>query len=105
MDLTIGMRSRSGCLVSAVLSFNNHGPISTSYRFIGEETTMLIEGGRLSDHQGNTVPLEGAGWEIQDREFLDSIREGRKPFTSCRACLPTMRLLDRIQKSIDTRKG
>jgi len=46
------------------------------------------------------VPLEGSSVETQDREFFDAIREGRRPLTSCRACLPTMELLDRIQKAI-----
>ncbi|OGG57019.1 MAG: hypothetical protein A3F84_12950 [Candidatus Handelsmanbacteria bacterium RIFCSPLOWO2_12_FULL_64_10] len=101
MDLTIGMRSRQGCLVSAALSFNNHGPIDTSYRFIGEESTLFIQRERLTDYQGNVVPLEGSSVETQDREFFDAIREGRRPLTSCRACLPTMELLDRIQKSIE----
>ena len=30
-----------------------------------------------------------------------AIAEGRQPLTSCRACLPTMEILDRIQQSID----
>ncbi len=104
MDLTLGLRSKQGCVVSAVLSFNNHGPIDTSYRFIGEENTFFIQRDRLSDYQGNVIPLEGSSFEIQDREFFDAIREGRKPLTSFRACLPTMELLDRIQKSIDSKK-
>jgi 2-hydroxy-4-carboxymuconate semialdehyde hemiacetal dehydrogenase len=104
MDLTLGMRSRQGCLVSAVLSFNNHGPIDASYRFIGEENTLFIQRERLTDHQGNVVPLEGSSVETQDREFFDAIREGRRPLTSCKACLPTMALLDRIQKSIEAKK-
>lgn len=104
LDLTIGLRSRQGCLVSAVLSFNNHGPIDTSYRFIGEENTFFIQRERLADHQGNVVLLEGSSVEIQDREFFSAIREGRKPLTSCGACLPTMQLLDRIQRSIDSKR-
>ena len=101
MDITIGMRSKDGCLVSAVLSFNNHGAISVSQRFIGEETTLTIEGGVLRDYEGNEIPVTGNSNEMQDGEFFDAIREGRKPLTSCAACLPTMRLLDRIEKSIE----
>ena len=101
MDVTVGMRSKEGCLVSAVLSFNHHGPIVGRSRFIGEEKSLLIQGGKLTDFEGNEVPLKGPGWEMQDREFFSAIREGRKPLTSCKACLPDMRILDRIQKSID----
>jgi 2-hydroxy-4-carboxymuconate semialdehyde hemiacetal dehydrogenase len=100
LDLTIGMRSGTGCIASVVLSFNNHGPISVTQRFIGEETTLLTDGGTLKDYEGNEIPVEGNSHEIQDREFFDAIREGRKPLTSCAACLPTMRLLDRIEKSV-----
>jgi 2-hydroxy-4-carboxymuconate semialdehyde hemiacetal dehydrogenase len=105
LDLTIGMRSSSGCLVSAVLSFNNHGPISVSQRFIGQETTLLIDGSGLRDFEGKEIPVTGDSTEIQDQEFFDAIREDRQPLTSCAACLPTMQLLDRIEKSIQENRG
>ena len=105
MDITIGMRSSSGCLVTSAQSFNNQGPISSSYRFIGEEETLFIEKGKLLDADGNTIPTEGGGIEEQDLEFLKAIREGRKPKTSCEACLPTMEILDRLQKSMDAGRG
>ncbi len=105
MDITIGLRSRSGCLVSSANSFNNHGPISGSYRFIGEEETLIYEKGKLTDHEGNEIAAEGpAGIAAQDREFLNAIAEGRKPLTSCRTCLPTMEILDRLQKSMDRKR-
>jgi 2-hydroxy-4-carboxymuconate semialdehyde hemiacetal dehydrogenase len=102
MDMTIGMRSKTGCLVTAACSFNNHGPISGTTRFIGEENTFIVGKGGLTDHEGNALPLPAdGGIEAQDREFFSAIQEGRKPLTSCAACLPTMRLLDRIQYSMD----
>lgn len=101
MDLTIGMRSKQGCLVSSVLSFNNHGPIDISYRFIGEEESLRIEKGKLVDHEGQEIPAAGEAAQIQDREFFSAIAEGRKPLTSCQSCLPVMAILDRIQRYID----
>ena len=105
MDLTIALRSNTGCLLSSAQSFNNHGPITGQYRFIGEEETLLIEGGELKDHEGNPIPLEGAAGGIgaQNLEFLAAVREGRKPLTSCSGCLPVMEILDRLQKSMDSR--
>jgi|TARA_B100002003_G_C14030777_1_gene496876 2-hydroxy-4-carboxymuconate semialdehyde hemiacetal dehydrogenase len=97
MDITIGMRSKSGCLVSSANSFNNHGSITSNYRFIGEEATFLIEKGKLIDHDGNEVSVAVGGLEVQDREFLDAIKNGRTPMTSCKTCLPTMAILDRLQ--------
>ena len=102
MDITIGMRSEDGCLVSSAQSFNNHGPISSDYRFIGEEATLLVQGGRLTDHEGVEIAVpKGGGVGDQDREFFAAIAEGRQPLTSCRAWLPTMETLDRIQQAID----
>ncbi len=103
MDLTIGMRSKQGCLISLVLSFNNHGEIEVTQRFIGEETTLRYEQGRLVDHEGHEIEGGGIGsaTDLQDREFFRAIAEGRKPLTSLMACLPTMEILDRIQRSID----
>jgi 2-hydroxy-4-carboxymuconate semialdehyde hemiacetal dehydrogenase len=62
----------------------------------------LVAGkGGLVDHEGNAVPLPpDRGIEMQDREFFAAIQEGRKPLTSCAACLPTMQLLDRIQRAM-----
>jgi len=101
MDLTVGMRSKDGTLVSGVLSFNNHGPTTVTYRLIGEEDTLILERGALTDKDGNPVPLEGEPYESPAKEFIDAIREGREPLTSVQTCLPTMRLLDKIQRSID----
>lgn len=102
MDLTIGLRSRAGCLVTSAHSFNHHGPIQVEYRFIGEETTLVVDKGRLRDHEGNELALPaGDAVLAQDAEFLAAIREHRPALTSCRACLPTMEALDRIQRTID----
>lgn len=101
MDITIGMRTRSGCLISSANSFNNHGPITSNYRFIGEEATFLIEKGVLVDHEGHEVPVGPGGLEVQDRTFIDAIKDNTAPLTSCRACLPVMAILDRLQTSMD----
>jgi len=106
LDLTIGLKSKSGCLVTLAQSFNNHGPIQGHYRFIGEEATFLTDKGKLLDHEGNEIPVEpGGGAEAQDREFFGAIREGRKALTSGSVCLPVMEIIDRIQQSIDEKSG
>ena len=101
MDLTVGMRSAQGSIASLIYSFNNHGPLDISYRFIGEEASLRIEKGKLLDHEGAEIPVAGDGTELQDREFFSAIAQGRQPLTSCLACLPTMQLLDRMQRCID----
>lgn len=104
MDLTVGMRSASGVIASLIYSFNNHGPLDISYRFIGEEASLRIEKGKLLDQEGQEIPVAGDGTELQDREFFDAIDQGRRPLTSCRACLPTMELLDRMQRCIEAQR-
>lgn len=104
MDLTVGMRSAQGAIASLIYSFNNHGPLDISYRFIGEEASLRIEKGKLLDHEGREIPLGGDGTEAQDREFFGAIAEGRQPLTSCRSCLPTMQLLDRMQRCIEAQR-
>lgn len=104
MDLTVGMRSASGVIASLIYSFNNHGPLDISYRFIGEEASLRIEKGKLLDQEGQEIPVTGDGTELQDREFFDAIDQQRRPLTSCRACLPTMELLDRMQRCIEAQR-
>ncbi len=104
MDVSIGLRSQMGCLVTAAQSFNNHGPIQGAYRFIGEENTFLVTKDVLTDHEGKEVALPAAvsGVDDQDGEFFAAIAQGRKPLTSCSACLPVMEVIDRIQQAIDS---
>ena len=99
MDMTIGMRSKNGQLCTMALSFNNQGPFGGFYRYIGEEDTHKVYRDTMTDSNGNEVPLDGpSAFEIQDREFIGAIREGRPPDSSAASCLPAMRLLDRIEK-------
>ncbi|SER75749.1 4-carboxy-2-hydroxymuconate semialdehyde dehydrogenase [Azotobacter beijerinckii] len=99
MDMNIGMRSRRGAMASLVLSFNNRGPFGGFYRYIGEEATLHAYRDELKDHEGVVQPVPaGTGFARQDGEFLAAIRERRTPESSFAACLPTMRLLDRLDR-------
>lgn len=105
MDISIGMRSKDGCLFTSAQSFNHHGRIQSFYRFIGEQATLVTEKRGLTDHEGNEIRVPpGGGLEEQDGEFFAAIREGRKALTSCSACLPVMGIIDRIQRTIDAQE-
>ena len=55
----------------------------------------------MTDSEGKEVPLDGvAAFDRQDVEFTSAIREGREPESSAASCLPTMALLDKIEKSM-----
>ena len=45
------------------------------------------------------------GIELQDREFFAAIKEGREPNSSVAQCLPAMRTLDRLEKSMQSAQG
>jgi len=100
MDLSIGLRTREGCLITGAFSFNSHGAISSTCRFVGEQASYRIEKGSLFDHEGVEIALEGDSLELQDREFFNAIKEGRNPVSSCMECLPTMAILDKLERSM-----
>jgi 2-hydroxy-4-carboxymuconate semialdehyde hemiacetal dehydrogenase len=102
MDMTIGMRSKKmKTTISMALSFNNRGPFGGFYRYIGEEETYKVYRDGMTDSEGKEVPLQGPiAFDLQDIEFVGAIREGREPESSAASCVPTMALLDKIEKSI-----
>ena len=102
MDMTVAMRSKKGPLFSMAMSFNNKVPFGGFYRYIGEEDTYKIYRDSMTDSEGKEVPLDAiAAFDRQDVEFTSAIREGREPESSAASCLPTMALLDKIEKSMN----
>src|SRR6267378_7233604 len=102
MDLTVAMKSKAGPLFSMAMSFNNKGPFGGFYRYIGEEDTYKIYRDSMTDSEGKEVALDGmTAFDRQDVEFVSAIREGREPESSAASCVPTMALLDGIEKSMN----
>jgi 2-hydroxy-4-carboxymuconate semialdehyde hemiacetal dehydrogenase len=105
MDMTVGLQAPSGALCTLALSFNNDGPLGTTFRYIGTTGTYLARYDDLVDGHDKPIDLSGVapsadGIENQDREFLAAIREGREPEASVAQCLPTMQVLDRLERSL-----
>lgn len=105
MDMSISMKVPSGALCTLSLSFNNDGPFGTFFRYICDNGTYIARYDDLFDGNDNPVDLSGVdvvmnGIELQDRDFIDSIRDGREPRASVASVLPTMVTLDRLQTSI-----
>jgi 2-hydroxy-4-carboxymuconate semialdehyde hemiacetal dehydrogenase len=101
MDATVAMKSKNGRLFSMAMSFNNKGPFGGFYRYIGEEETYKVYRDSMTDSDGKEVPLDGtAAFDRQDVEFTSAIREGREPESSAASCLPTMALLDQIDRAM-----
>jgi 2-hydroxy-4-carboxymuconate semialdehyde hemiacetal dehydrogenase len=105
MDMAVGLRSPSGALCTLALSFNNDGPLGTTFRYIGDTGTYVARYDDLVDGRGEPVDLSDLGValdgvENQDREFVAAVREGREPAASVAECLPTMRVLDRLDRAL-----
>jgi 2-hydroxy-4-carboxymuconate semialdehyde hemiacetal dehydrogenase len=103
MDMSVGLRSPAGALCTLALSFNNDGPLGTTFRYIGDTGTYVASYDDLADGNGEPVDVSGVGLsadgiENQDREFVDAVREGREPESSVARCLPTMHVLDRLRQ-------
>jgi 2-hydroxy-4-carboxymuconate semialdehyde hemiacetal dehydrogenase len=102
MDLTVAMKSKKGPLFSLAMSFNNKGPFGGFYRYIGEEETYKVYRDGMTDSEGKDVPLDNVpAFDRQDVEFVSAIREGREPESSAASCLPTMALLDSIDRAMN----
>jgi 2-hydroxy-4-carboxymuconate semialdehyde hemiacetal dehydrogenase len=105
MDMTVGLQAPSGALCTLALSFNNDGPLGTTFRYIGTTGTYLARYDDLVDGHDKPVDLSGVaasadGIENQDREFVAAVREGREPRSSVAQCLPTMQVLDRLEQTL-----
>jgi 2-hydroxy-4-carboxymuconate semialdehyde hemiacetal dehydrogenase len=102
MDMTVAMKSKKGPLFSMAMSFNNKGPFGGFYRYIGEEETYKVYRDSMTDGEGKEVPLDSVtAFDRQDVEFVGAIREGREPESSVASCVPTMALLDKIEKAMN----
>ena len=83
------------------MSFNNKGPFGGFYRYIGEEETFKVYRDSMTDSEGKDVALDPIlAFDRQDVEFTGAIREGREPESSAASVVPTMSLLDKIDKAM-----
>ncbi len=106
MDMSIGLKTGSGALCTLSLSFNNDGPFGTFFRYICDNGTYIARYDDLLDGQGNQIDLSDVavstnGIELQDREFITAIEEGREPNASVAQCLTAMETLDRLEQSLE----
>jgi 2-hydroxy-4-carboxymuconate semialdehyde hemiacetal dehydrogenase len=102
MDLSVAMKTKKGPIFTMAMSFNNKGPFGGFYRYIGEEETYKVYRDSMTDSEGKEVPLDPMpAFDRQDIEFVSAIREGREPESSAASVLPTMALLDQIDRAMN----
>lgn len=102
MDMSIQLKSESGALCTLSLSFNNDGPLGTFFRYIGDTGTYIARYDDLVDGREGPIDLSGVavsmnGIELQDREFIGAIREGREPNGSIGKVLDCYRVLGELE--------
>ena len=105
MDMTVGLQTPGGALCTLALSFNNDGPLGTFFRYICDNGTYIARYDDLVDGYEKPVDLTGVaisddGIELQDREFIAAIREGREPNASVAQALPAMRTLHQLEQTL-----
>ena len=103
MDMSIQLKAESGAICTLSLSFNNDGPLGTFFRYIGDTATYIARYDDLVTGKEEPIDLTGVcvsnnGIELQDREFIAAIREGREPNSSVAQVLPCYRVLEALER-------
>ncbi len=106
MDMSIQLKAESGAICTLSLSFNNDGPLGTFFRYICDNGTWIARYDDLVTGREEPVDLSGVavsnnGIELQDREFVAAIREGREPNSSVAQVLPCYRVLHQLEQQLN----
>jgi len=102
MDMSIQLKAASGAICTLSLSFNNDGPLGTYFRYIGDTGTYLARyddlfTGKEEQIDVSKVDVSMNGIELQDREFIAAIREGREPNSSVAQVLLCYKVLHDLE--------
>jgi 2-hydroxy-4-carboxymuconate semialdehyde hemiacetal dehydrogenase len=105
MDMSIQLQAKSGAICTLSLSFNNDGPLGTFFRYIGDSATYIARyddlfNGKEEKIDVSQVAVSMNGIELQDREFIAAIREGREPNGSVAQVLPCYEVLNSLEAQL-----
>jgi len=106
MDMSIQLKAANGALCTLSLSFNNDGPLGTFFRYIGDTGTYIARyddlfNGKEEKIDVSQVDVSMNGIELQDREFVAAIREGRESNASVAQVLPCYQVLQRLEAQLE----
>ncbi|PSJ42059.1 Gfo/Idh/MocA family oxidoreductase [Allosphingosinicella deserti] len=110
MDMSIQLKAANGAICTLSLSFNNDGPLGTFFRYICDNGTYIaryddLVNGKEEPIDVTKVDVSMNGIELQDREFVAAIREGREPNSSVVQVLPCYQVLDGLEKQLVAARG
>lgn len=105
MDMAILLKTETGKICTLSLSFNNDGPLGTFFRYICDNGTYIARYDDLVDGRENMIDVSNVdvsmnGIELQDREFIAAIREGREPNSSVAQVLPCYETLYQLEQGM-----
>ena len=105
MDMSIQLLTTGGKVCTLSLSFNNDGPLGTFFRYICDNGTYIARyddlfNGKDEQIDVSKVAVSMNGIELQDREFVSAIREGREPNSSVHQVLNCYRVLDQLEQQL-----
>ena len=104
-DMSIQLKSATGQLCTLSLSFNNDGPLGSFFRYIGDTGTYVARyddlfNGRDEPVDVTNVAVSMDGIELQDREFIAALREGREPNASVHSVLDCYEVLALLEAQL-----
>ncbi len=110
MDMSIQLKAETGALCTLSLSFNNDGPLGTFFRYIGDTGTFIaryddLVNGKEEAIDVSEVDVSMNGIELQDREFIAAIREGREPNSSVAQVFDCYRVIGELAASLQEQDG
>ncbi len=105
MDMSIQLKAANGAICTLSLSFNNDGPLGTFFRYICDNGTYIaryddLVNGKEEPIDVSQVDVSMNGIELQDREFVAAIREGREPNSSVGQVLACYETLAKLEEQL-----
>ncbi len=105
LDMSIQMQAENGAICTLSLSFNNDGPLGTFFRYICDNGTYIARYDDLVDGREEAIDVSQVdvsmnGIELQDRDFLAAIQEGREPRSSVSKVLPCYKVLHDLEQQL-----
>ena len=109
MDMSIQLKTEGGAICTLSLSFNNDGPLGTFFRYIGDTGTYVARYDDLVDGREEPIDVSDVdvsmnGIELQDREFVAAIREGREPNASVHDVMACYETLDALERQLEAQR-
>ena len=109
MDMSIQLRTPSGKICTLSLSFNNDGPLGSFFRYICDNGTYIaryddLVTGREDPIDTSKIDVSTNGIELQDREFISAINEGRQPNSSIADVLGCYRVLGELESQLASQR-